>query len=125
MVVLVFDWRDSAELVEDPPMVEPVDPFEGGELEIVEASPWPPVADQFGLVETDDRLGERVVVGVASLSDRRRHTGFGESFCVTDREVLSSTIRMMNQTVEGFISPVAFPDGLFQRVERQVRLQRP
>jgi hypothetical protein len=36
-------------------VVEPVDPCEGGEFEVVEPSPWSPVADQFGLVKTDER----------------------------------------------------------------------
>ena len=55
-VVVLFElggW-DPAELVEESPVVEPVDPFEGGQLEVVEPAPWASVADQFGLVETDD-----------------------------------------------------------------------
>jgi len=47
-------------------VVEPVDPFQGGELEVVEASPGAFVADELGLVEADDRLGQGVVVAVAS-----------------------------------------------------------
>jgi len=32
-------WRDVAELAEQATVVEPVDPFEGGEFEVVEAPP--------------------------------------------------------------------------------------
>lgn len=39
------------------------------ELEVVDASPWPFVPDQLGLVETYQRLGLGVV-GVADGSDR-------------------------------------------------------
>ena len=47
-------------------MVEPVDPFESGVLEVVEAAPRCPVTNQFGLVETDDRLGQRVIKRIPS-----------------------------------------------------------
>jgi hypothetical protein len=57
---------DSSEVVEEPPVVEPVDPFKGGEFEVVEASPWSLVADELGLVEAVHGLGERVVVAVAA-----------------------------------------------------------
>lgn len=46
-------------------VVEPVDPFRGGDLEVVEALPRPARLDQLGLVEPDDRLGQGVVVGLS------------------------------------------------------------
>ena len=45
---------------EEPVVVEPVDPFERRELEVVEAAPGAAVADELGLVQPDDRLGERI-----------------------------------------------------------------
>jgi len=63
---------------EEPAVVEPVDPFEGGQFEVVESSSWASVADQFGLVETDDRLGEGVIVGITHRSDRGVDAGLGE-----------------------------------------------
>jgi hypothetical protein len=50
--------------MEEASVAEPVDPFEGGELEVIEAAPWSLVADESGLVEPVDRLGERVVVAL-------------------------------------------------------------
>ena len=47
-------------------MVEPVDPFEGRELDLLEALPGPLMADDLGLVEADDALGQGVVVAVAA-----------------------------------------------------------
>jgi hypothetical protein len=38
-------------------VVVPVDPFGGGEFEVVEALLWSAAFDQFGLVEPDIRLG--------------------------------------------------------------------
>jgi hypothetical protein len=69
-------------------MVEPVDPLEGGELEVVEASPGAAVADEFGLVEPDDRLGQRIVVRVTFGADGVDDADLGEAFGVADREVL-------------------------------------
>ena len=60
MVGFVVGWRDSSEVVEDSPVVEPVDPFEGGELEVFETAPGAFVPDECGLVEAVDGFGERV-----------------------------------------------------------------
>ena len=67
-VVEIFElcWRDVAELAEQAAVVEPVDPFEGGEFEVVEAPPGALVANQFGLVGPEHRFGQGVVVGVAA-----------------------------------------------------------
>ncbi len=51
VVGFVFGWWDSSEVVEDAPVVEPINPFEGCEFEVVETAPWSFVADEFGLVE--------------------------------------------------------------------------
>ena len=81
----MFSGWDPAEFVEESPVVEPVDPFQGGQLQVVEAPPRPQVADEFGLVEADDRFGQGVVLGVASGSDRRDNPVLGEAFGVSDR----------------------------------------
>jgi hypothetical protein len=44
--------------VEETVVVEPVDPLEGGEFEVLEATPEALVSDQFGLVGLVDRLGQ-------------------------------------------------------------------
>jgi hypothetical protein len=61
-VVQLFELgrRDLAVAFEEAAVVEPVDPFEGGVLEVVEAAPGAAVADELCLVQPDDRLGERV-----------------------------------------------------------------
>ena len=48
-------------VLERPMVVEPVDPFGGGDLQIVEALPRSPRFDQLGLVEADHGFGEGVV----------------------------------------------------------------
>ena len=60
-VVVGFElggW-DAAVVFEEATVVEPVNPFEGGELEVVESAPWSFVADELGLVEPVDRFGSQ------------------------------------------------------------------
>ena len=66
MEVFELCWRDVSELAVEATVVEPVDPFEGGEFEVVKAPPRALVANQFGLVEPEHRLGQGVVVGIAA-----------------------------------------------------------
>ena len=51
-------------------MVVPVDPSEGGELDVCGAVPGALVgpSDQFAFVEADDGLGQRVVIGLPGQS---------------------------------------------------------
>ena len=54
--------RHVVEVAVQPVVVVPVDPTEGGELHVVDGSPRPLArpADELGLVEGVDRLGQRV-----------------------------------------------------------------
>jgi hypothetical protein len=58
-----------------PAVVEAVDPFGGGEREVVEALPRSPGLDQLGLVEPDHRLGQGVVERRADRSGRGLNAG--------------------------------------------------
>lgn len=53
---------DVAELAVEPSLVEPVDVLGDGDLEVVDACPGALVADQLGLEQTVERLGEGVIV---------------------------------------------------------------
>ena len=61
MVGFELGGWDAAEVVEDASVVEPVDPFERREFEVIEPAPRSLAPDEFGLVEAVHRLGERVV----------------------------------------------------------------
>src|SRR6202162_3667356 len=78
-------------------MVEPVDPFQGGELDGFERAPGPTPVDYLGLVEAVDGLGQGVVVAVADAADGRLDPGFGQALGVFDRDVLAASITMMNK----------------------------
>jgi len=58
------------------------------------------LANDFCLVETDDRLGEGIVVRVAPGTDRAGRAGVGEALGVANGEVLDAPVRVMDQTLE-------------------------
>ena len=60
-----FGRRDVADRLEQPPVVEPVDPFQRGKLDGFKGAPWPTPMDHFGFVKAIDRLGQGIVIGEA------------------------------------------------------------
>jgi hypothetical protein len=80
--------RDISDRLEEASVVEPVDPFEGGVFDGLEAAPRPAPMDDLGLVEAVDGLGEGVVVRVADAADRRNEARLDQSLGVLDRDVL-------------------------------------
>jgi hypothetical protein len=57
---LGFGGRDIADGLEEAPVVEPVDPFQGGKLDCFDAAPRTAPADHLGLEQADNRLGKSV-----------------------------------------------------------------
>ena len=70
--------------LEQPAIVEPVHPFERGDLDGLEAPPWPALMDYLGLVETVDRFGESIVVAVADAADRGFDARFRQALGVAN-----------------------------------------
>ena len=79
--------------LQEPSVIEPIDPFQGGELDGLEAAPWPAQMDYLGLVETVDGFGESVVIGISDAADRRFDAGFSQTFSVFYRDVLGGSKR--------------------------------
>jgi len=69
-------------------VVEPPDPLERRELNILESGPRAPTLDQFCPIEPDDRLGQSVVVAVATDSHRRLDAGQSQVLRVVPDVVL-------------------------------------
>ena len=88
IALLGFGRRDISDRLQQPAIIEPVDPFERGELDGLESSPRSAPPDHFGLVEPVDRLGERIVVRVADAADRGLDAGLGEALGVFYGDVL-------------------------------------
>ena len=68
VALLGFGGRDISDRLEKPSVVEPVDPFQGCELDGFEGPPWPAPMDQLRLVKPVDRLGEGIIVTVANTA---------------------------------------------------------
>ena len=84
VALLGFGRRDVADGLQEPPVVEPIHPFEGGELDRLERSPRSTPLDDFGLVEAIDRLGQRVVVAIADTAHGGLDARLGQAFGVLD-----------------------------------------
>ena len=57
--------RDIADGLQEPPVVEPVHPFDGGEFHGLQRPPRAAPVNDRGLVEAVDALGQGVVVAIA------------------------------------------------------------
>ena len=70
-IILLFGFgrRDVADGLQQPTMVEPVDPFERGIFDCFEAAPWSTPVDHLSLVKAIDRLGQSVVIAIADAAD--------------------------------------------------------
>ena len=66
-----------ADRFKQPAMVEPLHPFQRRQLHRLEMAPGAASTHDLGLVQPDDRLGERVIVRVPDTPDRGLDTGFG------------------------------------------------
>jgi len=76
---------------------EPVQSFQGGVLDVVDALPGTVLADQIGLVESDACLGQDVVLGAAARTHRELHAGLREAPGATDRKLLAAAIEMVDE----------------------------
>ena len=82
---LQFDGRDVAAVLVEAVVVEPVNPCGGGHLDVLGGAPRLAGFDQFGLVQTVDRLGQRVVIRAADRANRGLDSGLCEAFAESDR----------------------------------------
>ena len=114
-------------------MVVPVDPFEGGEFDRLEAPPGTAPGDEFGLVQPDDGLCQGVVAGISCPADggfdpgvrqapdrRGRGTrcwrfdpGVRQAPGVSQRQVLPPAVGMMDECSS---FDVACVKGLLKRI---------
>ena len=83
---LKFRRRNVADRLEKPAMVEPVDPFERGELDSFQRAPWPAPADQLIPTPRDadslkgiPRRGRDLIQGWRTEEVRRAEADAGEA----------------------------------------------
>ena len=95
--MLGFGRRDVSDGLQEPSVVEPVDPFECGELDGLEAAPWRTPMDHLSLVETVDGLGESVVIGISDNADRRLDAGLSQALGVLNGYVLAAPVAVVHE----------------------------
>src|SRR6266550_4704666 len=117
---LEFRRRNVADRLEQPAMVEPIDPFQRGVLHCLNTSPGTATVNDLGLEQADDGFGECVVVGIANTPDRRLRTRIGQALGVPDRQILGAAIAVMHDALDSG----ARPDRLRQRIEHQLSAHR-
>jgi hypothetical protein len=109
--------RDIPDGFEQAAGVEPVDPFEGGELDGLERPPRPPPMDHLSLEQAVDRLGQSIVVAVADAADGWLDTGLGEPLGVAQSKVLRAPVAGMHEAAA--LEGTALVQGLLQSVEHE------
>ena len=82
--------RDVANRLEQPPVIEPVDPFQRCVFHGFQMSPWAATVNDLGFVEPDDGLGQCVVVGITHTAHGGLDARFGQPFGVANRQILAA-----------------------------------
>ena len=121
VALLGLGRRDVADRLQQPAIVEPVDPFQRRELDGLERPPRPTSMDDLGLVETVDGFGESIVLGISDTADRRLDAGLSQALGVFDRDVLAASVAVMHEPTAMQWPPVM--QSLFQRVEHEARVR--
>src|SRR3954447_20503556 len=119
---LGFGGRDVPDWPEETAVVEPIDPFEGGELDRFAAAPGAAPMDHLGFVETVDGFGEGIVVAVPDAADRRLDPRLGEPLGIFNREVLHPAITVVDEAAAS--DGPAFVQGLLQRIQHKAGVRR-
>src|SRR5208337_177114 len=76
--------------------------------------------DHFGLVESDDRFSQRVIVRVADATHGRLGSRFGQSLGVANRQILATPVAVMHDPLDSGTRP----QRLLQRVQDQFGMHR-
>ena len=120
---LSFCRRNVADGLQEPAIVEPFDPGQGGELDSLKAPPRSAPMDNLGLVEPVDRLGESVVVGIAHTADRALDACLRQTLGVADADILRALVGVMHEAAAMDGPP--FVQGLFESIEDEARMGGP
>ena len=80
--------RDVSDGLQKTSVVEPIDPFEGCELDGLQRFPRSAPTDDLGLVKAVDGFGERVVVAIADTADGWFDASLHQALGVFDRDIL-------------------------------------
>jgi len=101
-----FVRRNVSDQLEQQPAIEPVDPFEGSEIDRLKVAPWPAPVDGFSLVESADGFLKGIVAGIADAADQGHNAGLGQALGVFDRDVLHAPIGVADKSAAAHWRPL-------------------
>ena len=84
VVLFRLGWRDVSDGAKQAPVVEPIDPAEGGHFQILHVAPRALTMNQLGFVETVYSFGEGIVVRIPDAADRWFNACFGQTLGVAN-----------------------------------------
>src|SRR6476660_1752664 len=99
--VLQFCWRNVSAVLVEPSVIEPIDPFGGGILDLLDGPPRAPVFDQLGLIQTVDRLGKRIIERIPNVTNRSRDASLGQVLREPHRSILTRFNRWTQHLNDG------------------------
>ena len=116
MVGLELGWRDEPDLAVKPSVVEPVDVFGDGDLNVDDGLPAAlrardRVADVLGLEQRVECLSHGVVVAVALRPDGCDGLGLGEPLGMANRSILDSSVAVVDQAGDVLTDAPPGPTG--------------
>ena len=94
-------------------MVEPVNPLERGDFHRFTGFPGASGVNQFRFLEAVDGFCQGVIVTIPLASHRRFDPRFRQAIGVSNRKILKSPIRVVDQFLPGWLSGI---QCLFQRI---------
>lgn len=119
---LAFGRRNMFDGRQEPPVVEPVHPLESGELNGLEASPWPASVNHLGPVRTVDGFGEGIFIAISDAANRGLDACFSQALSVLNGYVLASSVAVANEPATMDWPPIL--KRLFQRSEHEAVARR-
>ena len=120
ILLLGFGWRYVAYGLQKTAVVEPIDPFECGELHSFEVAPWSSPMDDLCLVKTVDRFSESIVIAVANSSDGGLDARLRQSLGIANGHVLHTPIGMVDEPTAMDGPPIM--KRLVQGIEDEARM---
>ena len=87
-VLFSLCWRDVSDGAQQAPVVEPIDPAEGGHFQILHVAPRTLTMNELGFVEPVDRFSQGVVIRIPDAADRWFNACFGQTLGIANGQIL-------------------------------------
>ena len=118
IICLSLGGGDIADGFEEAVVVEPIDPGEGREFNLLDAFPGAAAMNDLGFVEAIHGFREGVIIGIADAADGWFDAGLDQALGVSDAHVLRPSVGVMDEVALGGLARV---QSLLERIEHEIR----